>query len=72
PAVYNAANEEAVEAFHAGKIGFLDIVDTIQAVLDVHETSDSGSAQTLTLETLAEAERWAREQAGNVIASRRR
>ncbi|MGO1538692.1 MAG: 1-deoxy-D-xylulose-5-phosphate reductoisomerase [Leucobacter sp.] len=72
PAVYNAANEEAVEAFHAGKIGFLDIVDTIQAVLDAHGSSDTGAAQTLTLETLAEAERWAREQAGNVIASRRR
>ena len=26
PAVYNAANEECVEAFHAGEIGFTDIV----------------------------------------------
>ena len=28
PAVYNAANEECVEAFLAGRIGFLDIVTT--------------------------------------------
>jgi 1-deoxy-D-xylulose-5-phosphate reductoisomerase len=29
PAVFNAANEEAVMAFHAGRIRFTDIVDTI-------------------------------------------
>lgn len=36
PAVYNAANEECVEAFHAGRIGFLDIVDIVAAVVDEH------------------------------------
>lgn len=35
PAVFNAANEEAVHAFHAGRIGFLDIVPLIRSVLDV-------------------------------------
>jgi 1-deoxy-D-xylulose-5-phosphate reductoisomerase len=34
PAVFNAANEEAVLAFHAGRIGFLDILAVVQAVLD--------------------------------------
>ena len=29
PAVYNAANEALVTAFHAGSIGFLQIVDTV-------------------------------------------
>ena len=33
PAVYNAANEECVEAFLAGRIGFLDIVTTVERVL---------------------------------------
>ena len=36
-AVYNAANEEAVEAFHAGRIGFLDIVDTVAAVVEEYD-----------------------------------
>lgn len=33
PAVFNAANEECVEAFHDGRIGFLDIVDTVERVV---------------------------------------
>lgn len=61
PAVYNAANEEAVEAFHAGRIGFLDIVDTVRAAVEAHETPSE-----LTLETLLEAEtvarRWVTKQ----------
>ncbi|QIK62749.1 1-deoxy-D-xylulose-5-phosphate reductoisomerase [Leucobacter viscericola] len=65
PAVYNAANEEAVDAFHEGRIGFLDIVDTVQDVLETHSAPD-----TLTLETLLDAERWAREAAQKVIAAR--
>ncbi|MBL3686330.1 1-deoxy-D-xylulose-5-phosphate reductoisomerase [Leucobacter zeae] len=65
PAVYNAANEQAVDAFHDGRIGFLDIVDTVREVLEGHEAPAA-----LTLETLAEAERWARERAERVIAAR--
>ncbi|MFV0433457.1 MAG: 1-deoxy-D-xylulose-5-phosphate reductoisomerase [Leucobacter sp.] len=65
PAVYNAANEQAVDAFHEGRIGFLDIVDTVRDVLEMHEAPDL-----LTLESLAEAERWARETAETVIAAR--
>ncbi|MBT1002676.1 1-deoxy-D-xylulose-5-phosphate reductoisomerase [Paenarthrobacter sp. DKR-5] len=57
PAVYNAANEEAVAAFHGGSIGFLDIVDTVESVLSEH----SGSSE-LTLESVLEAERWARSR----------
>ena len=36
PAVYNAANEECVDAFHAGQIGFTDICDVIADVLAEH------------------------------------
>ncbi|HVW81203.1 MAG TPA: 1-deoxy-D-xylulose-5-phosphate reductoisomerase [Mycobacteriales bacterium] len=60
PAVFNAANEEAVAAFIGGRIGFLDIVDTVASVLGEHAAS-SGSS--LTLEDVAEAERWARSRA---------
>lgn len=64
PAVFNAANEQAVAAFHAGRIGFSDIVDTVRAVVDGHEAG-SGA---LTVESLAEAERSARRAADMRIA----
>ena len=65
PAVFNAANEEAVMAFHAGRIRFTDIVDTIEAVLSEH-TGSSG----LTLESVLDAERWARARTHERLAVR--
>lgn len=65
PAVFNAANEQAVLAFHAGGIGYLDIVDTVAAVVDAHE-----SRGILTRESLVEAERWARSDADRRISGR--
>lgn len=67
PAVYNAANEEAVHAFHAGEIGFLDIVDTIAQVLSEHTPSSQ-----LTLESVLEAELWARARTHQVLATKGR
>ncbi|WP_449277639.1 1-deoxy-D-xylulose-5-phosphate reductoisomerase [Leucobacter sp. GX24907] len=64
PAVYNAANEEAVAAFHEGRIGFLDIVDTVSRVLEKHEAPEQ-----LTLESLAEAETAARALAQEFISA---
>ncbi|WP_336645234.1 1-deoxy-D-xylulose-5-phosphate reductoisomerase [Microbacterium sp. USHLN186] len=64
PAVYNAANEQAVHAFHDGRIGFLDIVDTIQRVVDAHDAPEQ-----LTIESLAAAESWARTRADALIAA---
>ncbi|MFD1214063.1 1-deoxy-D-xylulose-5-phosphate reductoisomerase [Arthrobacter sp. GCM10027362] len=54
-AVYNAANEEAVHAFHAGRIRFPRIVETVAAVVGEH----AGSAG-LTVEAVLAAEHWAR------------
>lgn len=64
PAVFNAANEEAVDAFHEGRLSFLGIVDVVARVVDAH---DAPSA--LTRESLAEVERWARDAADRVIAA---
>ncbi|MCK2036456.1 1-deoxy-D-xylulose-5-phosphate reductoisomerase [Microbacterium sp. SSW1-49] len=64
PAVYNAANEQAVDAFHEGRLTFLGIVDTIARVVDAHEPPD-----TLTVETLAAAELWARQKADQLIVA---
>ena len=63
PAVFNAANEEAVAAFHAGRIGFLDIVDTVRAVVEAHEAATGE----VTVASLAEAERAARRAANDRI-----
>jgi 1-deoxy-D-xylulose-5-phosphate reductoisomerase len=62
PAVFNAANEQAVHAFHAGRIGFLDIVDTITRVVEIHEPGEAS------LDGVLDAERWARAEADRLIA----
>jgi 1-deoxy-D-xylulose-5-phosphate reductoisomerase len=64
PAVFNAANEQAVTAFHAGRIGYLDILDTVERVVDAHDPETD-----LTRETLAFAELWARAEADRLIAA---
>ncbi len=65
PAVYNAANEECVHAFHDGRIGFLDIVDTVAAVVDAH---DAAAHADLTVEAVLEAESWARARAQGLLS----
>jgi len=62
PAVFNAANEQAVLAFHAGAIGYLDILDVVERVVERHEPS------ALTLEALLDAEAWARREADSIVA----
>lgn len=64
PAVFNAANEQAVDAFHDGRLGFPGILDTIARVVDAHTAPAE-----LTRQTLAEAQRWARDAADAVIAA---
>jgi 1-deoxy-D-xylulose-5-phosphate reductoisomerase len=63
PAVFNAANEQAVQAFHAGQIGFLDIVDTITRVVESHKPGEASLAGVL------EAETWARRRADELIGT---
>lgn len=65
PAVYNAANEQAVDAFHDGKIGFLDILAIIEITLERHV-----APSVLSLEAVLEAETWARSTADSLIAER--
>jgi len=67
PAVFNAANEEAVTAFHAGAIGYLEILETVSAVVEDHEPS----AGKMTRETVFEAEEWARRAARRRIGDSR-
>jgi 1-deoxy-D-xylulose-5-phosphate reductoisomerase len=71
PAVYNAANEVGVDAFHEGRIGFLDIVDTVSRVVQEHG-DDHGSAAgsdsgALSVEEVLRADAWARARARKVL-----
>ncbi|QLD11064.1 1-deoxy-D-xylulose-5-phosphate reductoisomerase [Microbacterium oleivorans] len=66
PAVFNAANEQAVAAFHAGALTFPGIVETIERVVDAHDAPAE-----LTRESLGEAETWARAAADRAIAAAR-
>ncbi len=67
PAVLNAANEQCVAAFLAGRIAFLDIVDTVAAVLAEHDGVPAGG---LSLDDVLDAERWARARADELLARR--
>jgi 1-deoxy-D-xylulose-5-phosphate reductoisomerase len=64
PAVYNAANEVGVEAFHAGRIRFTEIVPTVERVLTVH---DVPSKQRLDVEDVLAADTWARGEARRLL-----
>ena len=64
PAVYNAANEVCVDAFHDRRIGFLEIVDTVARVVGAHEAGRFDSA---TVDGVLAADEWARGQAAAII-----
>jgi 1-deoxy-D-xylulose-5-phosphate reductoisomerase len=63
PAVYNAANEQAVLAFHAGAISFDQITDLIERAVEAHQPEGE-----LSLESLLAAEKWARDRTNAQIA----
>ncbi len=70
PAVYNAANEALVAAFHAGNVRFLQIVDTVGQVLaewlsERHERTGNPG----TVEDVEQAEAWARARAQSLAGS---
>lgn len=63
PAVYNAANEQAVDAFHERKISFPQILEIIEEVVQSHTPEVQ-----MSLESVLAAEVWARETANQLIA----
>jgi 1-deoxy-D-xylulose-5-phosphate reductoisomerase len=68
PAVYNAANEELVAAFHAGAIGFLQIVDTLELVVDEWLTAQHRSlGNPGTVEDVERVDAWARQRARELV-----
>jgi 1-deoxy-D-xylulose-5-phosphate reductoisomerase len=65
PAVLNAADEVAVDAFLERKIRFIDIPQLIRTTLEAHNRQNGGS-----LDAILDADRWAREFAAGWLASR--
>ena len=64
PAVYNAANEECVDAFHEGRIRFTAIVDTVDRR---SSTSTWRRPARSPWSDVLEAERWARARAHEIL-----
>ncbi len=64
PAVLNAANEIAVEAFLDRRIGFLEIPELIESVMHSHDTAGE-----LTLDAVLSADAWARDEARRRVQS---
>ncbi|MDQ3761675.1 MAG: 1-deoxy-D-xylulose-5-phosphate reductoisomerase [Actinomycetota bacterium] len=67
PAVFNAANEEAVAAFLSGRISFRGIVDAVAAVLG---EAQGWQIDPATVEDVLAAEHWARSRATELLGGR--
>jgi 1-deoxy-D-xylulose-5-phosphate reductoisomerase len=66
PAVLNAANEEAVAAFAAGGLGFLELTAVVE---DTLAAADGFRAEPRTVADVAAAEEWARAHARAAVAA---
>ncbi len=64
PAMYNAANEVAVDAFVAGHLSFAGIWRTVERVLENSTPRDYGDS----LDIIIEDDAWAREEAKGIIS----
>lgn len=58
PAVLNAANEVAVEAFLDGAVGLTEVAEVIRRVMDMHQPRP-----VVAVEQVLEVDRWSRERA---------
>jgi 1-deoxy-D-xylulose-5-phosphate reductoisomerase len=67
PAVYNAANEVCVEAFRQGRLAFVDIVDTVARVVELHDVGSE--AHELTVDDVLAADAWARTETERLLRS---
>jgi 1-deoxy-D-xylulose-5-phosphate reductoisomerase len=66
PAVLNAANEVAVEAFLAGGLGFLDLPAVVEEALEAWDAT--APAPPTELADVLDADAWARRHAADTIA----
>ena len=62
PAVLNAANEVAVEAFVEGAICFIDMPDVVEKTINSHKP-----VEPLSISDVLEADRWGRHKAKEIV-----
>jgi 1-deoxy-D-xylulose-5-phosphate reductoisomerase len=69
PAVFNAANEVAVERFVKQEIGFLDVFATVERTMQRHRMAhgDGGWVESPALDAILAADAWARREAALVV-----
>lgn len=71
PAVLNGANEVAVAAFLAGELSFLEIVEFVAEVLQIHLDYNFVSDQELTIEEVLKAADWAQLYGRELLDSKK-
>ncbi|HEY6931832.1 MAG TPA: 1-deoxy-D-xylulose-5-phosphate reductoisomerase [Marmoricola sp.] len=67
PAVYNAANEVCVEAFRQERLAFVDIVDTVARVVELHDVGSETHEPTV--DDVLAADAWARTETERLLRS---
>jgi 1-deoxy-D-xylulose-5-phosphate reductoisomerase len=68
PAVMNAANEVAVDAFLEGSLKYSQIVPTVSQIVESHLASGFVSDQDLTIEEVIKAANWATDATNALLA----
>lgn len=66
PAAVNAADEALVKRFLDGKIGFTQIAEGLQQILDLWKDQEGSENEDLSLQRILNVDRWAREKAENL------
>lgn len=69
-AVFNAAKERSLDAFIAGRIGFLDMAVTVEAVLERFDSGPGLIDAAMTLDNVAQTDHLARAWTDDVMAER--
>jgi 1-deoxy-D-xylulose-5-phosphate reductoisomerase len=69
PAIFNAADEVAVESFLAGGLPFTGIVDTVEQVVSDYDGDFDAAGNDLMVADVLAADRWARQRAAQLVTA---
>ena len=69
-AVFNAAKETGLDAFIAGQIGFMDMAQVVERVLNRFETQSGLNDAAMTLDNVVQTDHLARRWAMDIVAER--
>jgi len=69
-AIFNAAKERALDAFIEERIGFLEMAEVVEEVLNIFEADQQGIDAPMTIDNVIATDHLARERADQVMAER--